>query len=134
MTNVGADFKKYVPAALAGTIVGMAVLKWEWLLNAFGIAVHIERGTALVTFEYWLGFLAAALLGFLFPKHPVTAGMFIMAGPTIVTHTAHIAQRGVPQQWFLELFVLAVLTLPYVGLAALVAYLRQRRSTAANAT
>lgn len=134
MAYAGADIRKYVPAALAGTIVGMVVLKWEWLLNVFGLPVHIARGTSLVTFEYWLGFLAAALLGFLFPKHPITAGAFLMAGPTIITHSVFIAQRGVPQQWGLELAVLAILTVPYVGLAALVGYLRQRRSGVANAT
>jgi len=134
MTSVGADTKKYVPAAVAGAIVGMAVLKWEWLLNAFGVPVHVERGTALVTFEYWLGFLAAAVLGFLFPKHPITAAAFLMAGPTIVTHSVHIAQRGVPQQWALEIFMLAVLTIPYIGLAFLAAYLRQRSNGAMNAT
>jgi len=134
MVNMGADIGKYLPPALAGTLIGIAVLKWEWLLNVFGISAHIERGTALVTFEYWLGFVAAAVLGFLFPRHPGTAGAFLMAGPTILMHSVHIAQGGVPQQWFLELFMLAALTVPYVGLAALVAYLRQRNSRAANAT
>src|SRR5262245_28439544 len=117
MTSAGADLRKFVPAALAGSIVGMAVLKWEWLLNAFGMPVHVERGAALVTFEYWLGFLAAVVLGFLFPKHPITAAAFLMAGPTIITHAFHIAQHGVPQQWALEIFMLALLTIPYIGLA-----------------
>jgi hypothetical protein len=132
--SVGTDLTKYVPAALAGTVMGMAVLKWEWLLNTFDVPTHIERGTAFVTFEYWLGLLAAGVLGFLFPKHPITAAAFLMAGPTIVTHSVHIAQRGVPLQWGLEVFVLALLTIPYIGLAFLVAYLRQRSSGAMNAT
>jgi hypothetical protein len=128
------DMKQYIAPALAGTIAGIVVLKWQWVLNGVGLVIEVQRGTGLVTFEYWIGFLAAAILGFSFPKHPIVASAFLMAGPTILTHTIHIVQYGFPRLWPVELTLLAALTVPYIGLALIVAHLRERANKAQNAT
>jgi hypothetical protein len=43
-----------------------------------------------------------------------------------VTHAVHLVRFGIPQQWLLEVFVLAILTIPYVGIAYAAAYVHRR--------
>jgi hypothetical protein len=48
-------------------LVGTAVLKWEWLANASGLQIHVDRGNSMLTFEYAVGLIATFLLGYTFP-------------------------------------------------------------------
>ena len=116
-----------VPIICSG-LLGLAVLKWEWLANAVGLQIHVDRGNSMVTFEYVLGLVATFLLGCSFPAWPTACAISFMLAPTVVTHSIYVSQHGIPSMWFVELIFLAGLTVPYVGLAYAGAYLRMRLS------
>jgi hypothetical protein len=108
------------------SFIGMLVLKWTWLADLFGVAYHIERTGSMITFEYFVGVVAVAILGYVFYKAPIWCAAWFMFGPMIVTHIVHIVRFGIPQQLLLEVAVLAMLTIPYIVVAYAAAYLRRR--------
>jgi hypothetical protein len=116
-----------LPIVVSG-LVGLVVLKWEWLANASGLEVHVNRGNSMVTFEYAVGLVATFLLGYAFPSWPIACAISFMLTPTLITHSIYISQHGVPNLWPVELMFLAALTVPYIGLAYGGAYLRKRWS------
>ena len=113
-------------SAVVATLLGLLVLKWTWLAEIFGATVTIERTGSMITIEYLWGMLAVAVLGYLFYEVPVWVAVWFMLGPTLVTHAAHVLRSGIPNQWALEIFILALLTIPYVGIAYAAAYVRKR--------
>lgn len=113
------------PATLA-SVLGLLILKWTWLAELLGITVNIERTGSMITVEYAWGMFAVAVLGYLFYKLPIWCAAWFMLGPTILTHAVHLVRFGIPQQWLLEVFVLAILTIPYVGIAYAAAYVHRR--------
>jgi hypothetical protein len=116
----------YMWSAILASVLGLLILKWTWLAEVLGIIVNIERTGSMITIEYVWGMLAVAFLGYLFHKLPVWCAVWFMLGPTIITHTVHVVRFGIPQQWGLEILVLAVLTIPYVGIAYGAAYMHRR--------
>jgi hypothetical protein len=117
--------KEAVWLALIASLLGLLVLKWEWLAQLLGVAVAVERSGSMITMEYLFGLVAVAALGFAFYRAPVWCAVWFMLGPTIVASAIHIARIGVPNQLMLEIVVLAILTLPYIGVAYGAAYLRR---------
>jgi hypothetical protein len=113
------------PAAVS-ILVGLLVLKWEWLASSIGVETHVNRTNSALSFEYALGLVATFVLGFVFPHRPATCAISFMAGPTLLTHSIYILKHGFPNLWPVELLLLAALTVPYVGLAYSAAYLRKR--------
>lgn len=113
-------------SALVSILVGLVVLRWEWLASLVGMQIQINRGEGMLTFEYAVGFPATFLLGYIFPTYSISCAIWFMLGPTVVTHSIYIYQHGIPSMWPVELVFLVLLTLPYVGLAWCGGYLRNR--------
>jgi hypothetical protein len=116
----------YLWPAILASVLGLLILKWTWLAEVLGIMVNVERTGSVITIEYVWGMAAVAFLGYLFPKLPIWCAVWFMLGPTIITHAVHVVSFGIPQQWGLEIFVLAILTIPYIGIAYGAAYVRRR--------
>lgn len=76
--------------------------------------------------EYWIGLPCVAILGYLFPQNAIACAVAFMWVPVSLRHSAYIVEHGVPNLWPLEIMTIAVLTLPYVGLAYGVAYFRRK--------
>lgn len=104
-------------AALTAALTGLLIMKWQWLVMMIDIRAEIARSGSLVTFEYFISLPAAFILGVIFPKFPTHCGVWLMLGPVLITHSVFIAQHGVPSLWPAELVLLAILALPYIGLA-----------------
>jgi hypothetical protein len=106
-------------AAILGLIIGN-------LRSLFSFAIpHID---SVIAPEYWIGFVFVLLLGYVFPQHAVVCAITFMWTPVAVRHGLYIAQRGAPNLWPLELAGIGALTLPYVGAAYAVAYLKLHTS------
>ncbi len=114
-------------------IAGLAVSYLDWVLGAAGSSIRIPTGDSMIAPEYWIGLPCVALLGYLFPQNAIASAVAFMWVPVLLRHAAHILQHGVPNLWPLEVVLIAVLTLPYVGMASGVAFLR-RRNDARNVT
>jgi len=112
--------------AIAASALGILVMRGEWFVQSLGFDFQIQRTGSMVTVEYFWGMFAVFLLGYVFYKWPAWCAIWFMLGHVIVTHSIYFLRHGVPNLWPLELAVLAVLTLPYIGLAWLAAYLRKR--------
>jgi hypothetical protein len=63
--------RQAVVATVVSTSAGLIVLKWEWLANLLGAQAYVARGDEMVTFEYYVGFLATFVLGYVFPEWPI---------------------------------------------------------------
>ena len=113
-------------SAVVASLVGLLVLKWTWLAELLDITVHIERTGSIITVEYLWGLLAVAALGYLFYRVPIWCAVWFMLGPTLLIHAIYLIKFGIPSQWALEVFMLAVLTIPYVGIAYAAAYVHRR--------
>jgi hypothetical protein len=118
-------------AVVAG-LVGLVILKWTWLAELLGITVSMERTGSILTVEYLWGMLAVAVLGYVFYRLPLWCAGWFMFGPILVTHAWHLARFGIPGQWALEVFLLALLTIPYLGIAYGAAYIHKRSKTPAS--
>jgi hypothetical protein len=111
-------------------ILGLAVSYLDWILGTVGSGLRISKGTSMIAPEYWIGLPCAALLGYLFPRNAIACAVAFMWVPVSIRHSAHILEHGVPNLWPLEIMAIAVLTLPYIGLAYAVAYLRRKNNVA----
>lgn len=120
--------------AVVSVIVGLVIIKWQSLLSIAGLSVEVDREEATIAFEYWLGLIAAGVLGYVFPRRAALAGLLLMLGPVFIIVLVHVARDGVPNLWPIEVMFTAVLAIPYIVCAALVAYLTQRRRRTQNAT
>src|SRR5687767_7922050 len=99
-------------SAVLAILLGLLVLKWKWLAEIFGTTITIERTGSMITIEYLRGMLAVAVLGYLFYELPVWVAVWFMLGPTLFTHAIHVLRSEIPNQWALEIFILALLTIP----------------------
>ena len=115
-----------VAATFVSILLGFIILKWELLTNALGLDIHLERGTSIVTIEYVIGFGVTFFLGYVFHERPVLCGICFMFGPTLVTHAIYISERGVPNMWPVEVLLLMILTIPYIGLAYAGAFVHRK--------
>jgi len=106
--------------------LGLFITKWKWVFNFIGINFPESPSESIITHEYYFGLLAAIALGFSFPKHPTHCGIWLMFGPVLITHTIFIFMHGVPNMWPVELFLLALLTIPYVILSYVGSLIRLR--------
>jgi hypothetical protein len=122
----GTKVKEVTIATFVSIVLGLIVLKWEWLASVVGLDIYVERSTSMITVEYVIGLGVAFMLGYAFPKRPVLCAIWLMLGPTLITHTIHLIIHGVPNLWPVELLFLTILTIPYVGLAYGGAYVRHR--------
>src|SRR3954470_22448067 len=91
-----------VPSVVS-ILVGLPVLKWELLAGALGLEIHVDRANSILTFEYAVGLVATFLLGYVFQLRPLTCAIAFMIGPTLITHSIHIYQHGIPNLWPVEL-------------------------------
>ena len=114
--------------AVAGPL-GLIVLNLNWVLKNTGLDFQIPRSNFSVTPEYWVGAVFVFLLGYVFAHYPVTCAVAFMWIPVAPRHSIYIFQRGVPNLWPVELLMIALLTLPYIGLAYLDAYFRRQRAS-----
>jgi hypothetical protein len=76
--------------------------------------------------EYWIGLPLVALLGYLFPRNAIACAVGFMWVPVALRHSVYIFEHGVPNLWPLEIMMIATVTVPYIGAAYGVAYLRRR--------
>jgi hypothetical protein len=118
--------RELITAVTISVIVGMIVFRWQWLTQAIGLDIHVIRSNSPVTFEYFIGMTAAIGLGFAFPTRPVVCAVSLMLGPNVVSTAILVIGGRIPNLWPLELLFLLVLTIPYIGLAYVGAYLRKR--------
>ena len=84
----------------------------------------------MITTEYWIGLPCVALLGYLLPRHPVACAVAFMWAPVSLRHVIQIFEKGISNLWPVEIMVIAALTLPYIGLAYVGAYLRRKINVA----
>jgi len=121
--------KEATLTAVVAGLSGLLILKWTWLAEMLGVSVSIERTGSIITVEYLWGMLAVAVLGYVFYRLPLWCAGWFMLGPILVTHASHLARFGIPSQWLLEVFLLALLTIPYLGIAYGAAYIHRRYRT-----
>lgn len=111
---------------LISILLGLLIMKWKGLLNLVGMDFHMSPSESIVTNEYYVGLLAALTLGYVFPKHPTHCGIWLMAGPVLITHTIFMLNHGIPNMWPVELLLLALLTVPYVTLSHIGSFIARR--------
>lgn len=87
----------------------------------------------MIATEYWIGLACVVPLGYLFPQNPIACAVTFMWVPVLLRHLVYIFEHGFPNLWPLEIMMIAVLTLPYIGLAYGAAYLR-RQDNVTNVT
>jgi hypothetical protein len=112
--------------AMAAFLLGLLVLQGAWLAERLGITVQIERSGSMISVEYLWGMLAVAALGYVFHRSPAWCAAWFMFGPVALAHIYHFVRFGIPNQWALEVFFIALMTIPYVGIACAMAYQRRR--------
>lgn len=116
-----------VSLALVSGLLGLLVFQWPWFARPFGLEIEIERTGSLITVEYLWGMLVVFGLGLTFYKHPIWCAVWLMFGHVLITHPITLIKLGrVPNLWPMEIFMLALLTLPYIGIGYGASYLRQR--------
>ena len=120
-----------VSLAVVAGLLGLLLFQWPWFAKLLGFDVQIARSGSLITVEYLWGALVVFGLGLAFYKHPIWCAIWFMFGPVLVTHPIQLIKLGrIPNLWPMEIFMVAVLTLPYIGIALGAAYLRKRMAGA----
>jgi hypothetical protein len=116
-----------VSLALLSGLLGLLLFHWPWFAKLLGFDLQIERSGSIITVEYLWGAIVVLGLGLAFHKHPIWCAIWFMFGPVLVTHPIQLMKLGrIPNLWPMEILMLAVLTLPYIGIALGAAYVRKR--------
>ncbi len=113
-------------ALLCSFLLGLLVVEWRAIARVAGIGTNITASDSAVAPEYWVGFIAVALLGAVFPRRAVLCAIVFMMGPVSLRHIAYIVENGIPNLWPIEIAFILLLTLPYMAVAYLAAKARMR--------
>jgi len=122
--------REAISLAVLSGMLGMLVFQWSSLAQLFGLDAEIQRSGSLVTVEYLWGMPVVLVLGLIFYRHPIWCAVWFMFGPVLILHPIKFIELGrIPNLWPIEITLLGVLTLPYIGISWAAAYLRRRYAT-----
>lgn len=115
-------------------VVGVSIMHWRWIAQLIGIVVPQESDASFITKEYYVGLLAALVLGVLLPRYAIHCGVWLMFGPVVMSHGIFFIKNGIPNMWPVEIFLITVLTLPYITLSLVGAFVARRVSGSPHRT